>query len=155
MKRGLGKKGLSPVVASVLLIMLVIVLAGIIFTWARGFIKESIEKNGQPIESVCEGVNFEMFFVQGAGNTGALDIVNRGNVPIHGFEVKQIVEGESQSTEYPFAIGNGEAIPSQNIAYVASTEKFIVFPKVLGNVKGKRINRPFTCLDHGKSKKLQ
>ena len=52
MKKGVcrGKRGLSPVIASVLLIALVLVLASIIFMWARGFISEQIEKFGNPVE---------------------------------------------------------------------------------------------------------
>ena len=49
MKEGIKKRGLSPVIASVLLILLVLVLASIIFLWARGFIGEQIEKFGEPI----------------------------------------------------------------------------------------------------------
>ena len=42
------KRAISPVVATVLLIVLVLILAAIIFLWARGFVGEQVEKFGEP-----------------------------------------------------------------------------------------------------------
>ena len=148
------KKGLSPVIASVLLIALVVVLAGIVFMWARGFISERIEKQGQPVDAICEQVNFEISLEKGAGGTASIDIVNRGNIAIYGFEIREVKEGETKATEFPFSVGAGETLPGEQISYDITSEEIIFFPKVLGTVKGKRINRPFTCLDYGKSEKL-
>jgi len=55
---------LSPVIATVLLIALVLVLAAIIFMWARGFISEQIEKFGTPIEDLCDSVDFDIEIVK-------------------------------------------------------------------------------------------
>lgn len=41
-----NKRGLSPIIATVLLIFLVLILASIVFLWARGFFSEQLEKGG-------------------------------------------------------------------------------------------------------------
>ena len=55
-----NKMGLSPVVATVLLIAMVIIIGIIIFLWFRGFTHESITKFGvRNVELVCGDVNFQ------------------------------------------------------------------------------------------------
>ena len=70
-----AKKGVSPVVATTLLIAIVIILAVIIFLWARGFLSERVQKFDRAIDLACEDVNFEAAV---AGSSGAyeLDVVN-------------------------------------------------------------------------------
>ena len=41
------RKAVSPVVSTVLLIMIVVILAVIIIIWSRGFLSESVLKNGK------------------------------------------------------------------------------------------------------------
>lgn len=93
--RGREKRGISPVIATMLLVSIALVLAVIIFLWARAFLTEKIQKDlgGGPelIEHFCKDVNFEVeAFSEGAGNTGKtyVRMVNRGNVPIHAAEVR-------------------------------------------------------------------
>lgn len=82
-------KGLSPVIATVLLITMVIVIALIIFFWIRGMTAEAITKfDGQNIQLVCGQVAFEARYT---GDT--LYVTNPGNVPIFGMDVKVISDG--------------------------------------------------------------
>ena len=144
------KRGLSPVIATVLLIAMVLVLAIIIFLWARGFLSEQIEKFGQPVETVCDKVDFDVEFRGGQGG-GTLDIVNRGNVPIHNFEIKKIKGGNSEIESFDFPLDVGESIPSQPISLDPSVQKIVIFPRVLGTVKGKKLNKAVTCIKQGKT----
>lgn len=82
----LKKRGLSPVIATILLVALGLILAVIIFLWARTFIGESVQKEGRNIEQSCEEVSFEaeIFLAE-----GALSIENIGTVPIYGAEIRK------------------------------------------------------------------
>jgi len=140
------KKGVSPVIATVLLMAMTFVLASIIFLWARGFISEQVGKFGQPAERTCEQVDFYAEFVV---SEKVLDIVNRGNVPIFNFEIKQIEGGDSRKLkDFTFSINPGEA-DSTSLTLQGNPEKIIIFPRILGTVEGKRKNKVFTCLQQG------
>ena len=58
-----NKKGVSPVVSTVLLIMIVIILAIIILIWSQGFIKEAITKQvsgeTKSIDQYCSDVQMK------------------------------------------------------------------------------------------------
>ena len=152
--RASRKKGLSPVIASVMMIMLVLVLSAMIFLWARGFISEQIEKFNKPIGDVCAEVDFDVVLV----GTNELEIINRGNVGIRSFDIKLIRGGESEVANFDF--GGPQIDPGQAVTQSVTTllmddgekpDKIIVYPALLGNVRGKKANRPFTCVDAGKA----
>lgn len=83
-KNKTGKKGISPVIATVLLIAMVIVIGLIIFLWFRGLTKEAVTKfGGTNIELVCQDVGFSADY-----SGGFLTISNLGNVPIFSFKLK-------------------------------------------------------------------
>tara|TARA_Y100000310_G_scaffold341110_1_gene439189 strand:+ start:1576 stop:2028 length:453 start_codon:yes stop_codon:yes gene_type:complete len=145
------KRGLSPVIATVLLIALVLVLAAIIFMWARGFISEQIEKFGTPIEDLCGNVDFDIEVIKEVGEIGyEFDIANRGNVPIFKFDIKEIKGGESSIQQFPISLDEGDS-KSEHVSLKSDTEKIIVYPVLIGNIRGKSINKVFTCSEHGKS----
>tara|TARA_Y100000310_G_C20342990_1_gene650701 strand:- start:141 stop:617 length:477 start_codon:yes stop_codon:yes gene_type:complete len=147
MKRGMNRRGISPVIASVLLIALVLVLAAIIFLWARGFISEQIEKFGTPIEDLCAEVNFDIEVV--ASNVSYnFEVANRGNVPIHNFDIKEIKGGESEIQKFKFGVDEGESV-RRPVSLKTDTEKIVVYPSLIGNIRGKSINKAFTCSEHG------
>ena len=77
------KRGLSPVIATVLLIAMVVVIGMIVFLWFRGMSQEAIMKFGENIELACNKINLEASF---SGNN--LVISNLGNIPISGMKVK-------------------------------------------------------------------
>src|SRR3989344_4874243 len=80
------KRGLSPIIATMILISLALVLAVIIFFWARSFIGESVEKQGQKIDLLCNEVSFR---AEAYGSPIILYVENLGNVPLNGVEVKK------------------------------------------------------------------
>ena len=79
------KRGLSPVIATVLLVGLVVVSGLIIFTWFRRLTQEAVTKFDQNIQLVCSDVSFEARY---SDIDETLAISNVGNVPIFGFKVK-------------------------------------------------------------------
>ena len=80
-----NRRGLSPVIATVLLIGLVVVSGLIIFTWFRSLTQEAVTKFDQNIQLVCSDVSFEASY---SPTQSMLAISNVGNVPIFGFKVK-------------------------------------------------------------------
>ena len=149
MKRCVGKKGLSPVVASVLMIALVLVLAAMIFLWARGFISEQVEKFGRPIDEVCESVDFR---VERVGDS--LEVANRGNIDIRHLDIKLFKGGDSEVSKFDVRVNAGDAEMEKVVLKMedgSEPDEIIVYPALVGNIRGKSSNQAFTCLNSGKA----
>lgn len=147
MNRGVNRKGLSPVIATVLLVAMVMVIGLIIFMWLRGLTKEAITKNfggGETnIEVVCQDVVFQASY----SPSGVLSIRNDGNVPVYNIKVKEVGEGSfttsdlgDLSTEwsenYPAGLSQGRAF-SDSITFTGS--EIVLIPVLIGNTeKGKK-----------------
>jgi len=146
------KKGLSPVIASVLMIMLVLVLAAMIFLWARGFISEQIEKFGKPIDDLCDSVDFQ---VERIGNK--LEILNQGNVDIWHLDIKKTNGGDSEVEKFDLRVNAGEAEEEEDFPFMMGEnndiepDEIVVYPALLGNVRGKTKNKAYTCTENGKT----
>ncbi len=134
MEKGNKKKGVSPVIATVLLVAMVIVIALIIFLWFRGLKGEVITKFGQNIELTCSEVEFNAEYTD-----GELHVSNIGNVPIFGMKVKMEQPG-SYATEdlktlnstWPGrGIGQGAAF-SGAVVLDANVEKIVLTPVLMG-----------------------
>lgn len=147
--------------ATVLLVTLSLVLAAIIFMWAKGFVKEQIEKNGQAAEYACansQKIAFDANFVAtsstASGLTGTLQVVNRGSLPIYGFDIKQVSGGTVIRKSFAFSVLPGETIPSKNIVLVGDPSSLEIFPILLGSAKNQQLNKQYTCLHNAKKIQL-
>ena len=98
MKKKLRKKrGISPVIATVLLVAMVVVIGLIIFLWFRGITEEAVTKfGGRNIELVCEDIEFLSDY---SIATGILSISNIGNVPIFGMKVRISKQGGHETLD--------------------------------------------------------
>ena len=144
------KKGVSPVVATVLLIAIVVILAIIIFLWARGFVAEKAQKFGRAVELSCENVNFESgAFCDSQSDTCVLDVVNIGDVPIYGFEVKILRTGEliiKETTTGTVTIGNSVSIDLKILPSELPIEtELLIVPVILGETDSGKV--AYTCPD--------
>ena len=139
------KRGISPVIATVLLIGLVVVMGVIIFLWARSFVKEEGTKFGKNIRLVCDDAEFEASY-----SDGQFGVSNTGNVPIFrlnikiyklgGFETDDISE---LSSNWPTTgLKQGEVF-SGDIGDVSGATKIIAIPVLIGS-SGKG-QKTFTC----------
>ncbi len=147
MKRGVGKKGLSPVIASVLMILLVLVLAIIIFLWARGFIGEQISKFGKPIEETCGNINFDIF-----RDGSELEIVNKGNVDIRHLDIKNFKGGDSEMHRFNFQIDAHDSVRGYATLEMddgSTPDKIIAYPALIGKAQRSDSNSVFTCINAG------
>lgn len=82
MKKG-EKKGLSPVIATVLLVGIVVVMGMIIFMWFQSLTQDAVTKFDKNIQLVCDEVDFEASYA-----LGTLAISNRGTIPIFDMKLK-------------------------------------------------------------------
>lgn len=97
-----SKRGVSPVIATVLLIAIVVVLALIIFFWFRSFTREAVLKFDKNIELVCEDVSFS-----GSASGTSLVMSNEGNVPIADIRVKVSGAGGRKTIDLNLTDGLG------------------------------------------------
>jgi len=83
-----GKKAISPLIATVLLIGFVVALASVAWIWYSNIVKEQAEKQSAVLEisSACTSqININVI---SADSTGKLRIKNVGNSMIHGVRVR-------------------------------------------------------------------
>ena len=108
----IGKRGLSPVIASVFMIMLVLFMASFVFSWARGF----VEDKGDAVVSdfsasqLCDSVNFDVVIVDNEGDNYDFEAVNRGNVNISSLKFRIYPGGDSNVVDSNVGILAGGAI---------------------------------------------
>jgi FlaG/FlaF family flagellin (archaellin) len=134
----MNKKGLSPAIATVLLISLALILATLIFIWASSLIKEKNQKFGEPIENACDDI---VFIAEAYG--GKLHVANKGKVPIQGFEIKKKTEGSIENLgtiEETKTLGEGESYEYSlgDMLINIDTTELIVTPIIYGLQKGQR-----------------
>jgi flagellin-like protein len=147
-KKEVNKRGLSPIITTVLLIVLTIVIIIIIFLWFRGMVQEGVTKFGKNIQLVCNDVQFEATY-----DSGTLNIVNNGNIPIYSVDVKMSDSGGHQTKNIKDFSSAGSwptvglkqgAIFSGNIGgEMNSPTELEIFPVLIGtSTNGKKT---FTC----------
>ena len=140
----LKKRGISPVIATVLLISIALTLAVIIFIWAKSFVSEAITKNGQAIVLVCDDLE-DTFDIE--YSNGQLNIINRGNVPLYGVEISKVslgsrtLIGEGTFVQ-PVGAGESASIPLGET--LSSGDKISVVPIILGE-ENEEVKRAFVC----------
>jgi flagellin-like protein len=141
------KRGVSPVIATVLLIGMVVVLALIVFVWMQALAQETVTKFGtENIELACDDVSIDAGY---SASTGNLTITNSGNVPIYQISMKISEVGrhytekikESQGWR-KYGLDTGQSFIGS--VSLGSAEEVILIPVLLGNSEdGKK--RTHTC----------
>ena len=143
------KRGISPVIATVLLIAMVLVMALIVFMWFRGMIGNYNQKFGKNIELNCDDILFEAEYDD---TTGEISILNLGGmVPIYEIELKIIKTAGYETknlkdiADWPTVGLNLGGAFSGDISSVITSEvtKIIVIPVLLGEVENEE--ETFTC----------
>ena len=128
-------RSVSPVIATILLIALVIIIALIVFQWMKGFTKEAVTKfDGTNIELVCDDVQFDAGY-----SVETLTISNLGNVPIYNFDIKSEYSGGHETNDLETMVGKDNwkglsqgGIFSGSVAFQNSPTKIVLIPILLG-----------------------
>lgn len=141
MNKKRNKKGVSPVIATVLLIAMAIIIGLIIFLWFRGLTKEAITKFEKNIELVCEDVQFVPEY---SLTLGKISFMNSGNVPIYDFQLRVFEEGGHQTFEmgeldsnWPsVGLRQEERFVSRDLSSeLSGTIKIVIIPILAGTSK--------------------
>lgn len=141
------KKGISPIITTVLLILIAIILAVIILLWARGFISEKVSKfvpsesQDRPIEEACNLVSLS------AGIDGnQLSVVNQGDIPVYKLNVRvtNSVSGDSTIKEYDTTGLNPGQTKLLTTAQSLSGNKVEIEPILIGK-SDKNGNVEYNC----------
>ena len=139
------KKGVSPVIATVLLIVIVLILAVIIFLWAKSFVGERAEKFGSAIELSCDKTNFEVGLYS---SPNTLEILNKGTVPLYGFVLKLQGDAEVKITarveDATIRSGESKSFELEDTALNIG-DNYLVIPIILGETDTDKV--PYTCGD--------
>ena len=75
-----SKRGISPVIATILLVVIAIALFGAVYVWINSMQKDAIIKFDTGIEQACLDVNFNVIKETGTNN---IQIQNRGEVALY------------------------------------------------------------------------
>ena len=129
------KRGISPIIATILLVVIVMVLALIIFLWARGFVKESVRKQGASAQQKCEEISLSVAYVN-----DVLEISNNGDVPIYRLEIEKKNEGNIELQREVVKLKSGD---STTISVGSEYEEIKVIPAILGETKTSK--KIYTC----------
>lgn len=140
-----NRKGVSPVIATVLLIGLVMVITLIVFLWFKGLTQEAIIKFDKNVEVVCDEVQFESSY-----SNGVLSISNIGNVPIYGIKVKISESGKYETkglndlSKWPSTgLNQGRTFSGDISANVISANSLTLTPVLVGSSESGE--RTYTC----------
>lgn len=79
------KRGISPLIATVLLIGFIVALVAVVMLWGKGFIQEKAEKEGKLAQAQLSCNNVDIDIKLSGGN---LLVVNKGSQVINGFIVR-------------------------------------------------------------------
>jgi hypothetical protein len=142
-------QGLSPVIATVLLITIVIIIALIVFLWIRGMTQEAITKFGnENVQLVCGKVSFEATYTDATG----LYIQNPGNVPIFGMKVKIVGAGEHTTIDLrdnpnwnEVGLNQGGIFSDENFSASVGTgaNEIVLIPVLMGESESGR--KTYVC----------
>jgi len=136
------KKGVSPVIATVLLLAIVIVLALIIFMWFRSFTQEAVIKFDKNIELVCEEISFSAQY-----DGSQLYVSNYGNVPIYDFDVQIASGGDYQTVSLREEESTFSGLLPGGVSSLAlNGDKFVFIPVLMGETDT-GVKESFTCDD--------
>ena len=142
------KRGISPVIATVLLIAMIVVIGLIIFVWFRNIIQEEGTKFGKNVNLVCGDVKFDTDY---DFYSGTLSIANNGNVPIFGMKIKISGEGSHKtkdlgeiSSNWPkLGLNQGGTFLGDIYSETSSADKIIIIPVLMGTSEGRK--KIFIC----------
>ncbi len=142
------KRGISPVIATILLVVIAIALFGAVYAWITSMQKDAILKFDTGIEQACLDVNFNVI-----KQDGKIQIQNRGEVPLYRVQlfVKESGSLDSLGTIPPESsssvIGQGE---SAEMDYTGSCEQIKAVPVLLGISKKTGTEKEYVCTQKAK-----
>lgn len=136
-----GKRGISPVVATVLLIVIALAIAAIIFVWAKAFFVEKVTKFGSDIDQACGDVQFSGEI---SSTDGKVNIENQGNVVLYGVKLIRVGEGSTEEVQTIIkTITSGQSATADLDSGILQYEEILIVPILYGEASGG--NQEYVC----------
>jgi flagellin-like protein len=147
MNKKIQKKGVSPVITSIVLVAVVVGMITIIFFWLRSTMVEGVVKLDKNVDIVCQQdvkFNTEYDFT-----TGDIALVNSGNSPIFDIKIKVYSQGnyrtvkmsEIMGSEWGLGLTVGKSVSyniASNLGYsLENIEKLQLIPMLVGKNSAK------------------
>ena len=76
-------KGISPIIATILLIVMTVAIAGLMYAWLSGMFSTLTTTTSQQVSGVTQVVSFSVSQLYVSGSNIYAILYNRGNVPIN------------------------------------------------------------------------
>ncbi|MDP2925750.1 MAG: hypothetical protein Q8N99_05250 [Nanoarchaeota archaeon] len=150
-----NKKGISPLVSTILLIMIVLILAIIILLWASGFKREAITKTVGNEERTTDYFCSQLSYDPILNDDGSFGFKNTGTIPIYAFKLKLVYTGSGDSNVVdvvdnsgtPISVNGGMTviIDSPGINAHSEYDKITVLPILLGKKASGGDPEPSPC----------
>ncbi len=148
MQRRRLTRGISPVIATVILVAIAVSITLLAFTWSKALIPEQLTIGGKNIQLVCADVVFEATYTQ-----GVLRIANMGNIPIYSIEMRRNLQG-SYTTARIQNVTELQPGAIFTLTFTPDDAKSItLYPILLGSSNSG--DQTFTCTEHGITITLQ
>jgi len=95
-----GSRGVSPLIATVLLLLMAVGVGAIIWTWLTGFAGKTTSEAGQVTEKMCADGSFQIKSCTYSGGTLTIKLENTGQIDLNTFKVFVInSDGSTAKTE--------------------------------------------------------
>ncbi len=147
-----NKRGLSPVITTVLLLVIVLAAVIFVFIWLLRFLPESIVKRDPVTKEEVDAREFckEVSFQAGYNGSDIL-LSNTGNVPIYAFNIEQVIGGGASTVVHEairedIGPGGSGKITSGELGLDSDASKLIIRPVLLGR-RGE-VREPYPCVNH-------
>lgn len=149
MNKNMNKRGISPVIATVMLVVIAIILFLLVYLWITSFQKEAVLKFNSPIETACLRISFNAM-ITGANPNKNIQITNMADLPIHRFELYNVNSSGTTKITTP-----GEEIldisPAGSTTFSGiSCSKIKVVPYLLGKTKAGK-EKEYACEKQAKT----
>ena len=145
------KRGISPLVATALLIFIAATAIFLVFSWTKNVSEEAIEKFGEPAEDACNKISFESSVLG-----ERIMIENKGTVPIYALNL-EILKSGTRVVRF-LKPQDGLIDPAEEDFVTASAqdlsgsiESIAVIPIILGKSVNTGLSRIYPCTSKGRA----
>lgn len=145
----MSEKGLSPLAATILIVVIAFVAIGLIFVWLNTLKTDKIEKFGVPIEKQCESLDFEISL---SGNQ--IEVANNGEITIYGVNLEidkgEIITRFLRTQDGSIDSGEKDFVTAKVTDLSGDVKSITLVPVLLGETSNKE-GKLHACLDQAKS----
>ena len=126
------KRGVSPIIATVILIAMAVMVGFIVYGFGNGFITQL-----SPAPD-CTGVVFYAGIYKASDSSYSLEVDNKGNIPIIGFELRisDQSRGQIDSQVIKVEVEAAQSISKEVILDEDPYEKEIILIPIIKNAEG-------------------